>query len=577
MSPIIVQSSLDNTKQRIATLQLGIPTRFAQVYVDSADGAMSFYLAHPNGQTLKKATSNNYSGSSMAVVEMPNGNFVYAWSKWRCLDSPCNISISDIEYTILDRFGSTVREVSKVTNNSSATISTSDWSPAVAVAPNGNIGVLWVRNLHNSNTNQDNSNVYFAILDASGNVVQSPTNLTNNTTWGSWENFNMLSFSSPQVVATGDNRFILAWGQFQMGSGFSSNVWYVVRDTNGDSIMGVTQLTNDNNSTFRSANSAAGNAALLTWARGGDTWYAVLNSSGTPVKTETNLSANGQGSYSSADSVTLSDGKTVVVWNYRATYYSKPQLSYAILDETYNRTVGPALLYNPYTDSGDYDVSVATDTAGRAVVTWRDYSSWRASSYLSRLFYALVGSNGSVLTQPMIFRTSQAATPLITTSYAGYGNTSYSSSLPVGVDNWIQVGNAVAPWTGTASLGSQRQLGNIARPSAGTSSIPIQRGNHGLTTATSVVLTTTLPVGLTYNSDTSGSTPSVNGTTVTWNLPDMGFLSDSEFNLIVNVPNAPLGTRYTVNVGLSAAGASTKTASGDVVVSSLLYLPLILR
>jgi hypothetical protein len=72
-----------------------------------------------------------------------------------------------------------------LTDHTGAQVGTYDYSLAVAVAPSGRIGVTWYRYMYNSSTYYWNYNIYYAILDAAGNVVVPPTNLTNNPYWGS--------------------------------------------------------------------------------------------------------------------------------------------------------------------------------------------------------------------------------------------------------------------------------------------------------------------------------------------------------------------------------------------------------
>jgi hypothetical protein len=178
---ITVRSSLNTSKSKTPTLQTAVPAPFAQVYQDDADGAMSLYLVQPAAQAVKKATSDWYYGSDMAVAEMPD-SFAYFWNDYHWTGS---VGTYEIEYTLLDRYGQTMRGVSKLTSHSGATVSTYDYDPAVAVAPNGRIGVVWYRYLYNSSDYTWNYNIYYAILDAAGNVVVPPTNLTNNPFWGS--------------------------------------------------------------------------------------------------------------------------------------------------------------------------------------------------------------------------------------------------------------------------------------------------------------------------------------------------------------------------------------------------------
>jgi hypothetical protein len=178
---VTVRSSRNTSKQRAATFQTAIPAPFAQVFGDDDDGAMSIYLAQPGAQTVKKATSDWHYGYYPAVAEMPS-SFVYLWTKGR---SAASAYVREIEYTLLDGHGNTVRGGTRLTDHSGATMSTYDYDPAVAVAPNGHIGVVWYRHLDNSSDYTSNENIYYAILDAAGNIVVPPTNLTNNPFWGS--------------------------------------------------------------------------------------------------------------------------------------------------------------------------------------------------------------------------------------------------------------------------------------------------------------------------------------------------------------------------------------------------------
>ena len=179
---LTVRSSLDTGKSKVVTLQTAVPVPFAQVYRDNADGAMSLYLARSKGPLLRKVTSDGYYGYDMAVAETPDGDFVYAWSKYRWTGS---VSTYELRYALLNPCGQRIRGVTQLTDHSGVTMSTYDYSPAVAVAPNGNIGFLWYRYLYNSTDYTWNYNIYYAILGAAGNVVVSPTNLTNNSIWGS--------------------------------------------------------------------------------------------------------------------------------------------------------------------------------------------------------------------------------------------------------------------------------------------------------------------------------------------------------------------------------------------------------
>jgi hypothetical protein len=573
---ITIRSSLDTGKSKTVALQTAVPAPFAQVYRDDADGAMSLYLVQPGGQAVKKATPDWYYGYNTAVAEAPNGNFIYAWYKGRCLDSNCNVYVTEIEYALLDRYGNVVRPVSKLTDHTGATMDTYDYSPAVAVAPDGRIGVLWYRYLWNRSTSQSNYNIWFAILDSSGNRVYGPVNLTNNNVWGDpWSDLNVPRFYSPRIAATGDNRFVLAWQRSYYGSPTGSctsycsvdDLFYTVRDTGGGDVKPVTQFTNDTPGWDQGYYSPAltglsGNRVLMAWGQTvnnqGAIAYAVLDSGGTVIKSPATINMDGWG----VDAVQFSTGRVLLAWSVWTT--TNRQIAFAVLDTSYNVVAGPTMLSNPAAPTGNAYVSVTADAAGHAILTWMDYD-W---SYRRNLYYALVDGNGNVLTPPMIFRTagiSPRGSQYIETSYEGYGNTSYSWTPPSGVDG-------VAAFS--ASL--------FGGPPGGNAAVGVRYANRGTTIATGVVLTATLDSNLTYVSDTSGVVPTVSGNKVVWNLPDLGFLESRDFTLYVRVPSgAGYGTRYPITLTLTSAGSeanpSDNTASAQVMAARQVFLPLVLR
>lgn len=565
---ITVCSSLDTTKTQTASLQTAVPAPFAQVYRDDADGAMSLYLVQPGGQAVKKATLDRHYGYDVAVTEMLDG-FAYFWFKDRTVGG--NVHAKEIEYTLLDRYGDTVRPVRRLTDHAGATMDTYDYDPAVAVAPNGRIGVLWRRYLGNNGAWQSNENIWFAILDASGNRVYGPVNLTNNTAWGdSWNDLNVPSFYYPRIAATGDNRFVLAWERRHVESaGWIWDAYYAVRDSSGAEVRGITKLTQSHlNGGSHQPGLAPLSGNLVLVALGdeayGDVYYIVLNSNGEIIRDRTNLVGDYHDQWDGVpDAVQLSDGRIVVAWyTYGEALHPHRRIRFAVLDQLYNRIAGPTTLHNPAAVAGDASVSVAADSAGHAILTWMDSG---IMSSRCNLYYALVDGNGNVLTPPMIFRTSQATSPNIETGEGGYGNTSYSWTPPSGVDG-------VAAFS--ASL--------FGGPPGGNAAVGVRYANHGATIATGVVLTATLDSNLTYVGDTSGVIPTVGGNDVAWNLPDLGLLESRDFTLYVQVPaGADYGTRYPITLTLSSAGpeanAGDNTTGAQVMAARQVFLPLVFR
>jgi len=434
---LTVRSSQDMLCQKTAMFQTAVPAPFVQSFQDSADNALLLYLVHPTTQALRMISTDRYGSYNLAVAETPNGNLLYTWNRERWLAN--GAYVEEVEYTVLNHYGDTLRAISKLVDHSGATRDTYDSQPVLAVAPNGQIGVLWVQQLYDW-SGRELDNVYFAMLDASGNLVRGPYNLTGNNLWGTWGDLNVPRFYAPAIAATADNRFVLAWTREHLtapGGGCASDcsvvdVYYAIRKPDGSILSGVRKLTNDTPSTEDSHShpnlaTLANNRVLLSWTRGGnykDIYFVVLSSAGETVKPATNLVGDGNvQSDSDADAVQLSDGKMAVAW--MADY----RIRFAILDEAYNRVAGPTVLDNPPAIWGNTAVSVAA-AGNQAVLTWADSS----SDYAPHLYYALVDSNGVQITPPMIFRTGRSVNSRLQTSKRGYGNTSYHAAAPLPTD-----------------------------------------------------------------------------------------------------------------------------------------------
>jgi len=420
---ITATSSLDVSVSKTATLQAAVPAPFAQTYIDETDGAMSLELIQPDIQVVKKASADGYYGDGMAVTAAPNGNFVYVWSKGRCLDILCSIYINEIEYTLLDHSGNTVRAVGKLTDHSGATIYTDDFPSSVAVAPNGTIGIIWARYLYNSSTLQLNYNIYFATLDGAGNLTSGPTNLTNNDVWGMHADSDIPRFESPTIAASDDNHFILSWEEYIPSYNPPyiniNNIWYTTCDTAGSIVFPPTALTSDDGSHSPILNSLASGNAILTWYSSvglnyGTPTYAVLNSSGAVSKTATTLGVGYI--YQTPDAVQMLNGKVAVAWR------TFTGIQYSILNSSYVLEVGPISASGPVSQEG-YSLSVTSDLSNHVIMTWRGV-------HLNKtLLYALGDSTGAFITLPMVYKTS------LTGIYTG-SNAPYTKFGDVPLNYW---------------------------------------------------------------------------------------------------------------------------------------------
>jgi len=426
-------SSIDISVIYSSTLQQAVPTRFAQAYGDQQD---MLYLAHPDGSSEFNA---GYDGDDLGVAEGPNF-YAYIWNDYRYTGS---VGSRELYIGILDNAGTSVY---KFTDHSAATVHTYDYEPTVAVAPDGTIGVSWRRYLFNSGTGEYNYNIFFATLNYSGTVTHGPINVTNDSRWGDYGEYNK---SDHCIEATGDNRFFLTWWQYSQS--FSdqeyNDIYYAIFGSDGSTVKTNTKHTNDGGDGEDywqpSLASLADNRIILVHERSDDTdganlFYTIFSSAGTTVKSTTNLTSDSWVTWDwISDAVELSDGHILVSWmendNYHEIYFSiiGPGPSYSILH-------GPTQLSNPHSDNDGF-MSVTADASGNGVITWMDRDSY------DWLFYSLVSSGGSIVTPPMIFKSGQTPDPYIYTSFVGYGNTTYLNEHnfpflptddPMGNDLW---------------------------------------------------------------------------------------------------------------------------------------------
>jgi hypothetical protein len=552
-------SSINPLVSKTATLQSAVPAPFAQVYIENSDYAMTFALTHPDGQATKKATLPYQNGYDPAIASGSGGQLVYAWSRGRCPTAACSLYVNEIEYALLNAHGEVVRPVTRLADHSAVSVNTYDNQPAVAVTPDGRIGLLWYRYQYQGSTNQFNYNVFFAALDGNGSLAYGPVNLTNNPVWGTYNDLFVPQHFQPHIAATGDNRFVLAWQQFHYGNPTGTcssycavdDVYYAIHGSTGTPLLGMTKYTADtagNDDGYSGPNLAtlASNRVLLSLYRQGNIYAAVLDSAGGTVLGLTDLTTGDAYFNYGPDAVQLSNGNILVAY----TVGTLSSIGYAVLNPGYGLLAGSLSFANPAAPTGSYGVSAAADGAGHGILTWTDSD----YNYRRGLYYALVNATGALLTQPMLFHTTPGAAPSLNTSFTGYGNTSYSTAPTAGVDAWVQGAPGLPAVPGHAA------------------GVRVEYGNHGLDLATATVVSATVGGGLTLP---------IPGNTTTFNVADLGWLDTGVLNLVVNVPNDPVGTSYPITVTIGTAGSDANSVDNQVmfnlVSSNGLFVPIIRR
>lgn len=415
---ITISSSIDLNINKMTTIDLTIPGPFAQVYTDYSDGAMRLQLSQPYQQKEVRITPDNHSGRNHAIVEAPNGNLIYLWSTESQISLNPEISVREIHYIILDHHGNTVTPVSKIVDHSSAKISTYDDNPTAAVSPDGLIGITWTRQLIN-NSNESNNNVFFTVLDSSGNLTGEPINLTNNELWGNYGGIPKYYYAG--IAPASYDRFVLAWVTY---TGVSTDIYYTMLNTDQTIYLGNTQLITDWSEPLvivgLSLSQLDNDEIFVAWSYGTKIVAAILDDTGNIIASS---DFHNMGEYwgSNLDSVMLSSRQILLAWS-TSSLENENRIAYSILYRgTLGQYIPSTVLNNPKSASGDDYVSVTADPDGHAMLTWMEYD--YSAGY--QLYYALVGSNGAVITEPVIFFSDLTPDEITFTSFSGQGNTTY--------------------------------------------------------------------------------------------------------------------------------------------------------
>jgi hypothetical protein len=400
---ITATSSLDISKTQAVDLYMSIPSGFASVFVGE-DGAMTFLAAHPDGTNSYKAALDHSYGQDVAVTKLPTGSYLYVWTKSYYNGTSY---VKDLEYALLDRNGTLVLPVTKLTDHSGEIDEISDSVPSIATTPNGTIGLVWTRYIHNVPTKLRNSNIYMATLTPSGGVLSGPTNITRNSIWSV---STVLNFYDPTIAGSDDDRFVLSWQRLNPSF---QDIWYTVLDTNGGTVVPAAAVTTDGESWSPNVNSLTGGKVILTWSSmSSGPYYAILNSNGT-------FSGGGLlgnlGINFSTDAILLPNGKVAVV------SVGDVGWQFYILSSSYviesGPTLAPELFYMPWND-----ISVTTDDSGHVIMTW---------SGDGKQFYALGDDTGAIVTPPMPYVMSSS--DLLYLIVNSQGNAPYQAGTPVDI------------------------------------------------------------------------------------------------------------------------------------------------
>jgi len=392
---VTAASTLDPGKTSTALFQAAIP---AGHFIGFGNVA-GLDLVRINA-TQQKVFDVTESGRFNPVVILARNNYFYAWQTFQ-----------NIEYAVLTYGGHPIQPTTKLTDNASAILSTFDFSPSLTVAPNGDVGITWVRRVFDP-LRGNNYNVYFAILNPNGNILVAPFDITNNgpcdadpeICWQDGDNEDVPVFTSPTILATSDNHFVIAWiDERILPGGDVTDIDYTVYDSDGGLIVPAGDLKNGNagSNLYDEPRlvELPNQRVLITYSDynptpGSEGYIPAFGvfSIGSAIKGEQLfVGTNGI----NPDSVLLTNSKILVAWTNTVTN----QIECGILTDdgtsvSFNNQF--IQFQNPDLRKANFVSTMAT-TDGLGVLSWVDAEGGGGN----RLYYAMVNSNGVVVTPPM--------------------------------------------------------------------------------------------------------------------------------------------------------------------------------
>jgi hypothetical protein len=217
------QSTVDAAKSFSVTIQGAVPSEFAKVQIQEfpALSTSVLFRSQASGQ-LKFIPAQ--SRDDLAIMRIGGGKYIVASDNENSGDS------SNIEFTFTDTSLNTSHITFFITDNSlvgpgdSSTCEqmpemVRDLAPAMAITPDGNIGIVFIRERLKKVTSAGgmcvermNSNIWFATVKTNG-VHRGPFQITQNTSYGTQQMQDIDFYTSPTIAATADNRFTLTWSR----------------------------------------------------------------------------------------------------------------------------------------------------------------------------------------------------------------------------------------------------------------------------------------------------------------------------------------------------------------------------
>lgn len=421
-------SSLDEEKQDEVRILAAVPSRHFIAFGNSAG------LDLGRITTARQIVFDVTDFGEYPSLALAGNQYFYTWEN--SFRNPGTNPGTDIEYAVLGYGGNPIKLPTKLTSGVDDDFLIRDFSPAIAISPDNRVGIVWVRRIIDPTQLSlgENYNVFWALLDSNGNVLVPPTSITTyepdggfcqtspEFCWQDGDNIDVPVYSSPMIMATPDNRFFISWidGRILDG-GTVTDIGFAVYASTGDVLNEADDLKNGNTAGEEYSSPrllALPNERMMVA-------YTVFNpdtnlftpayglystnpfSLGEELQGDVLLEGT-QGRYSAQ--ALLANARILMAW----TNPNTEQISFTILsdDGTFVTANNPIVDFQTPDGRESNFVSVTATSAGQGILSWFD------AKAATRVYYALVATDGSVITPPMI---AWEDTETISVSQTGQG------------------------------------------------------------------------------------------------------------------------------------------------------------
>ncbi|MBG0784450.1 MAG: hypothetical protein H0S79_05065 [Anaerolineaceae bacterium] len=419
-----VTPAVSSSVQIVNTFPAPFVQYMDELYNDDQQNSLNIL---PGSQTQIDFSGESVEGDQ-AVINLPNHNLFYTWTERNCIGEYCNDYDDVIMYTILDAAGNQVLAPTVLVDVTVMENDVRDRNAYLAVTPDGNIGVLWHREIYDSVNHISNNNAYFAILSKDGtSFIQSPQNLTNNDVFCStWAN-DCVNQHSLMLASTPNGNFLLQWRDkpsynyvfkiYDDSTSTLSSTYSLIEAASVSGYLGSFTLTGLMNNNFFIAwtyeDYVCVTAEDCEWLT--EIQYTVIAGDASVTLPRTSIEDLW---LMDPDSTQLSNGNIIIA------HENSPETSYILFDGTTYEPITPMTLIpgQEYSDAPGV-VSVLKGPYGTAVITWQNGP---YESDLWQFVYALIDSDGTVKTPAIsFFETGQDASGHYNyvTSELGQGST----------------------------------------------------------------------------------------------------------------------------------------------------------